>query len=397
MATPKKNAIFIFYVSLTDSASRPAFKANPTIATGDFQVSTDGGAFGNLTTLPTVTPASGVAVKISLSATEMNGDQITVKCIDAAGSEWDDLFVSITTETSTIGDIKDETALILDDTDLIDDATSGLAKIATDTAAVLVDTNELQVDWVDGGRLDALLDLVATTADLLDKVGAVSESAATGDPSSTESVIQYVKQIVNILIGTDGVTTYPAEAAPGNAVSLAEILSAIHADVTGLAGSAMRGTDNAALASVATEARLAELDAANLPTDLDAVLVDTGTTLPALLPSTLVGGRIDANVGAIGADADVPARLVDSLSTLQKFTIDGVTFTPTITQVQVDAVTPGSLEITDDHYNGRVIIFLDGGLIYQAATITDYDGTNKRFTYDTLTEAPSDNGTFLVI
>ena len=43
----------------------------------------------------------------------------------------------------------------------------------------------------------------------------------------------------------------------------------------------MRGTDSAALASVATEARLAELDAANLPADLDAVLVDTGTTLPA--------------------------------------------------------------------------------------------------------------------
>jgi len=43
----------------------------------------------------------------------------------------------------------------------------------------------------------------------------------------------------------------------------------------------MRGTDSAALASVATEARLAELDAANVPANLDAVLVDTGTTLPA--------------------------------------------------------------------------------------------------------------------
>ena len=33
----------------------------------------------------------------------------------------------------------------------------------------------------------------------------------------------------------------------------------------------MRGTDNAALASVATEARLAELDAANMPADIDAI------------------------------------------------------------------------------------------------------------------------------
>lgn len=42
-------------------------------------------------------------------------------------------------------------------------------------------------------------------------------------------------------------------------------------------GTAMRGTDSAALASVATEARLAELDAANIPSDVDAILADTGT------------------------------------------------------------------------------------------------------------------------
>jgi len=37
--------------------------------------------------------------------------------------------------------------------------------------------------------------------------------------------------------------------------------------------------DLAALASICTEARLAELDAANLPSDVDAILTDTGTTL----------------------------------------------------------------------------------------------------------------------
>jgi len=48
----------------------------------------------------------------------------------------------------------------------------------------------------------------------------------------------------------------------------AEIMRAIHVDVTGLNGAAMRGTDSAALATVCTEARLAELDGANLPTDI---------------------------------------------------------------------------------------------------------------------------------
>ena len=81
------------------------------------------------------------------------------------------------------------------------------------------------------------------------RVGILTASAATGDPGTTVSVVGYLKQIVNVLIGTAGVTTFPAEAAPANAVSLAEVIRAIHTDVTGLNGAAMRGTDNAGLAS----------------------------------------------------------------------------------------------------------------------------------------------------
>ena len=40
----------------------------------------------------------------------------------------------------------------------LSNATDGLGAIKADTAAVLVDTNELQTDWVDGGRLDLILD-----------------------------------------------------------------------------------------------------------------------------------------------------------------------------------------------------------------------------------------------
>lgn len=71
----------------------------------------------------------------------------------------------------------------------------------------------------------------------------------------------------------------------------------------------MRGTDSAALASVATEARLAELDGANLPTDIDAILLDTGTTIPGLLPSALTKGTADSGstttmVDAVRSEAD---------------------------------------------------------------------------------------------
>jgi hypothetical protein len=69
----------------------------------------------------------------------------------------------------------------------------------------------------------------------------------------------------------------------------------------------MRGTDSAALASVCTEARLAELDAANLPADVDNILTDTGTTLD---------GKIDT------IDTNVDSILVDTGTTLDDHLTD---------------------------------------------------------------------------
>jgi hypothetical protein len=95
---PVKNEDFIIGIALEDFILPGNFKANPTVAAGDFQVSKDFGAFANLTTLPTIEPASGVQVKVALSATEMNADVVTVKCIDQTSpKEWADLIFSIPT------------------------------------------------------------------------------------------------------------------------------------------------------------------------------------------------------------------------------------------------------------------------------------------------------------
>lgn len=104
MATPKKNTAYEFYLSLVDTANPASFKANPTIAAGDFLLSTDGLAFANLATLPVVTPAGSISVKISLSAAEMNGDKIIVQGIDQAGNEWDDVLVFIDVPASNEAD-----------------------------------------------------------------------------------------------------------------------------------------------------------------------------------------------------------------------------------------------------------------------------------------------------
>src|SRR5688572_9473237 len=98
---PVKNEEFIAYIALEDMANPGSFKANPTIAAGDFQVSKDGGAFANLNTLPAVTPASGRAVKITLSATEMNADSVFVQCVDQTSpKEWADFAFYIPTTAS---------------------------------------------------------------------------------------------------------------------------------------------------------------------------------------------------------------------------------------------------------------------------------------------------------
>lgn len=97
---PVKNEDFVVRVALPDMASAGRMKSSPTIATGDFKVDKDGGGLNNLATLPSVDPAASKLVKITLSATEMNADVVTVICSDQTDPpEWADYVFSIPTTT----------------------------------------------------------------------------------------------------------------------------------------------------------------------------------------------------------------------------------------------------------------------------------------------------------
>jgi hypothetical protein len=54
-------------------------------------------------------------------------------------------------------------------------------------------------------------------------------------------------------------------------------------------------------------------------------------------------------------------------------------------------------EATDDHYNGRIIIWTSGVLANQATDITDYDGATKKLTFTAVTEAPAAADTFVIV
>jgi hypothetical protein len=97
---PVKNEDFLIRVALEDYANPGNFKSSPTIAAGDFKVAVDATALANLATLPSVSPGSTVCVLLTLSATEMNGDVITIVGVDqTAPKEWADIVISIPTTT----------------------------------------------------------------------------------------------------------------------------------------------------------------------------------------------------------------------------------------------------------------------------------------------------------
>lgn len=95
---PVKAEDFEFSVCLEDMQNPGSFKANPTLAAGDVKISKDDGAFANLATLPTVAPASGVAVQAELTGTEMNADKVVITFIDqTVPKEWADYAICILT------------------------------------------------------------------------------------------------------------------------------------------------------------------------------------------------------------------------------------------------------------------------------------------------------------
>ncbi len=151
----------------------------------------------------------------------------------------------------------------------------------------------------------------------------------------------------------------------------------------------MRGTDSAALASVCTETRLAELDPGNLPTDVANVKIDTAATL---LDTGTDGVQLAASQTQGWASA-----LESSAGQILERTVDTATNThvPTTTEFQADDET----EATADHYKGRVVIFTSGVLSGQATDITAYVavGGIGQFTVTAMTEAPANDDTFVMV
>ena len=122
MAEPRKGNPYIFFLPLLDSGTGE-FLLNPTISSGDFRVSQDGGNFLSLTTTPQVLPSASGSVQVSLNASEMNGDKIVVEGIDITTvKEWRSVFTFIDPVGTGLQNVK------LDGFTLARDNTKGLRR-----------------------------------------------------------------------------------------------------------------------------------------------------------------------------------------------------------------------------------------------------------------------------
>ena len=223
---------------------------------------------------------------------------------------------------------------------------TNLATVDTVVDTILVDTNELQTDWVNGGRLDLIVD-------------------------------------------------------------------AILADVTGIAGDAMRGTDSAAtatnLATVDTVVDGIQTDLSNATDGLGALkaLIDTvDTVVDAILADTGTDGVVVASGSKTGyALAATGANLILKNSTFALALADavwdeiltGATHNITtsagrrLREIGAYAVESGTAQAGSSHtitlaatasavdgtYNRNLIVITDNTGVGQTRTIVDYNGTTK--------------------
>ena len=152
---PKINTPEEFYVSLVSQADTKVLQSNPTLAVGDVKVAVDGAAPADIATLPVVDAAFPKRVKVSLSAAEKNGANVSIIFADAAGAEWCDLLVNLQTAARQVDDLATQASV---------DAVA--ASVATRATQVSVDAKASQAS-VDAlatniAALTAKVDALAT-------------------------------------------------------------------------------------------------------------------------------------------------------------------------------------------------------------------------------------------
>lgn len=197
-----------FYVpGLPSQANTKINQINPTLASGDAKFSYAGGALTTLATTPTVAPAGGTQVKVTITGAESTawvvGKQVNVFLVDASGAEWCDVgVIAVVGEDIDLSDLATTTALATVDGKLpaalvggrIDASVGAMAAgvvTATAVATGAIDADALATDAA-AEIADAVWDEALAGHAVAGSTGAALTAAGSaGDPWSTELPAAY--------------------------------------------------------------------------------------------------------------------------------------------------------------------------------------------------------------
>jgi hypothetical protein len=282
---------------------------------------------------------------------------------------------------------------------------------AASIATGAIDADALAADTITAAKVHADV-TTEINAPVLAVLGALNDAAADGAVTTTDTMVAYLKQIINTLEGGPGIPTWPAAAAPGNAVSIAEALRYLY-DQVGVAGAGLTAADDAVIAAIPSAATVADAvwdeDATGHQTGgtFGQAIGDPGANTETLFKAIVVdpaGTNIAADVIAIKSET---AAILDDTDDIG---VAGAGLTVLATQATVDAIDdildtefPALVTaVADLPTNAELATALgtaDDAVLAQVAlvkavtdkvddTLEDDAGT-YRFTANALEEAPS--------
>ena len=218
---------------------------------------------------------------------------------------------------------------------------------------------------------------------IYDALFSASSNAFNGAAGS--SAVGLVDLVTTTTTNTDMVAEAPTDVATGTKQDTMET------SLNAIPTTAMRGTNDAALAAVVTEVRMATLtdwiNGGRLDLLLDAIKAITDQFV------FTVANEVDANILSISSDTATADNLQllltapNTFSSAKTGTLTATSFTTNLT------------EATDDHYNGKLITFTSGVLKGQTTDIDSvggYVGATKLINCTALTEAPGNSDTFVI-
>jgi hypothetical protein len=190
---------------------------------------------------------------------------------------------------------------------------------------------------------------IPTSITVVTTASATNGNVVLSGETHTSAVIPTVTTCTTTTNNTDmRGTNSAALASVATEARLAELDAGnLPTDIAAIPTTAMRGTDSAALASVATEARLAELDAGNLPTDIAAI------------PTTAMRGTDSAALASVATEArlaeldaaNIPAD-IDAIPTTAMRGTDSAALASEVTSARMAT-------LTDWINGGRLDLLLD--------------------------------------